>query len=218
MARNLNRFAAFVAVAALALIASAPAFAQATYPTPSGSRVNGVVPLTCDSTGANCGTDVRKATHTLAAAVNFLAAGDSLTICGSSTKTINIRRVVFSQSTNASAGFFLQLTAIKRSTANSGGTSAGVSVAALDSASPAPTATALSYSVAPTPGTAVGNVYTLGAIYQSTATVVANPVPLEMNFGGGDMQGVVLRGAAQCLAFQSTAAASLFVSAFWTEE
>ena len=54
MARNLNRFAAFVAVAALALIASAPAFAQATYPTPSGSRVQGVVPLTCDTTLTNC--------------------------------------------------------------------------------------------------------------------------------------------------------------------
>jgi hypothetical protein len=31
-----------------------PAFAQATYPTPAGSRVNGVVALTCDANGANC--------------------------------------------------------------------------------------------------------------------------------------------------------------------
>lgn len=54
MARNLNRFAAFVAVAALALIASAPAFAQSTYPTPAGTRVQGVVPLTCNTTLTNC--------------------------------------------------------------------------------------------------------------------------------------------------------------------
>ena len=54
MARNLNRFAAFVAVAALAISASAPAFAQSAYPTPSGTRVQGVVPLACDTTGANC--------------------------------------------------------------------------------------------------------------------------------------------------------------------
>lgn len=51
MARHLIRF---VALAALALCVSAPAFAQATYPTVSGSRVNGVVPLACDTTGANC--------------------------------------------------------------------------------------------------------------------------------------------------------------------
>lgn len=33
---------------------AAPAFAQATYPTPAGSRVNGVVPLVCDASGINC--------------------------------------------------------------------------------------------------------------------------------------------------------------------
>lgn len=31
-----------------------PAFAQATYPTVAGSRVNGVVPLLCNANGANC--------------------------------------------------------------------------------------------------------------------------------------------------------------------
>ena len=51
MARNLIRF---VALAALALCVGAPAFAQSTYPTPSGTRVQGVVPLTCDTTVTNC--------------------------------------------------------------------------------------------------------------------------------------------------------------------
>ena len=51
MARNLIRF---VALAALALCVGAPAFAQSAYPTPSGTRVQGVVPLACDTTGANC--------------------------------------------------------------------------------------------------------------------------------------------------------------------
>lgn len=42
-------------VLALCAIALAvPAFAQSTYSTPSGPRVNGVVPLTCNTTGANC--------------------------------------------------------------------------------------------------------------------------------------------------------------------
>lgn len=51
MARNLIRF---VALAALALCVGAPAFAQSTYPTPSGTRVQGVVPLTCNTTLTNC--------------------------------------------------------------------------------------------------------------------------------------------------------------------
>lgn len=41
-----------LALCALAL--ALPAFAQSTYPTPSGPRVNGVVPLTCSTTGTNC--------------------------------------------------------------------------------------------------------------------------------------------------------------------
>lgn len=44
----------FVALAALAFFASAPAFAQSTYPTPNGTRVNGVAPLQCDAGGTNC--------------------------------------------------------------------------------------------------------------------------------------------------------------------
>lgn len=42
----------FLALCALAL--ALPAFAQATYPTPSGPRVNGVVPLACGSGSSNC--------------------------------------------------------------------------------------------------------------------------------------------------------------------
>lgn len=39
---------------ALAGLCASPAFAQSTYPTPAGSRVNGVVPLVCDAAGTNC--------------------------------------------------------------------------------------------------------------------------------------------------------------------
>jgi hypothetical protein len=37
-------------------LCAAPAFAQATYPTTAGQRVQGVVPLQCDAAGANCAT------------------------------------------------------------------------------------------------------------------------------------------------------------------
>lgn len=43
-----------LAIVALAGLFASPAFAQTTYPTPAGSRVNGTVPLVCDATGANC--------------------------------------------------------------------------------------------------------------------------------------------------------------------
>jgi hypothetical protein len=39
---------------ALAGLFASPAFAQSTYPTPAGSRVNGIVQLICDTNGANC--------------------------------------------------------------------------------------------------------------------------------------------------------------------
>ena len=42
------------ALALCALTLALPAFAQSTYTTPSGPRVNGVVPLTCNTSGANC--------------------------------------------------------------------------------------------------------------------------------------------------------------------
>ena len=37
-------------LALCALTLAVPAFAQSTYPTPSGPRVQGAVPLTCDTT------------------------------------------------------------------------------------------------------------------------------------------------------------------------
>jgi hypothetical protein len=43
-----------ILVAALAGLSVSPAAAQSTYPTPAGTRVNGVVNLVCDATGANC--------------------------------------------------------------------------------------------------------------------------------------------------------------------
>lgn len=42
------------ALALCALALAVPAFGQATYPTPSGPRVQGVVPLTCDTSATNC--------------------------------------------------------------------------------------------------------------------------------------------------------------------
>lgn len=47
----MRRLLPFVALAGLF---ASPAFAQSTYPTPAGSRVQGVVNLVCDASGANC--------------------------------------------------------------------------------------------------------------------------------------------------------------------
>lgn len=42
------------ALALCAFTLAFPAFGQSTYNTPSGVRVNGVVPLACDTSSANC--------------------------------------------------------------------------------------------------------------------------------------------------------------------
>lgn len=44
----------FAILALPALLCAAPAVAQSTYPTAAGGRVAGVVPLQCDTNGANC--------------------------------------------------------------------------------------------------------------------------------------------------------------------
>ena len=58
-------------LAAALLCTPALAFAQATYPTPAGSRVNGVVPLACDTNGANCSPSVADSAGTVVSSTKF---------------------------------------------------------------------------------------------------------------------------------------------------
>jgi len=145
---------------------------------------------------------------------------DMATITGSATRTIKVTRVVFS-STQTTAGintFFL----VKRSTANSGGTSASVTAVPLDSTNPAATATVLSYTANPAAlGTAVGNVRASKLITPAPASL-QNPEWI-WEFDLLNTQPVTLRGTTQVLALNFNGAAlpaglNVNVAFHWTEE
>lgn len=76
---------------ALAGLSASPAYAQRTFPTTTGDRVAGTVPLTCDAAGANCTPTV-----TPTAPAQAGADGQATTVTGSTT---NARGYVFNGTT-----------------------------------------------------------------------------------------------------------------------
>lgn len=88
-------------------------------------------------------------------------AGDIYCVTGAPTASGKIVRVKgFRVSAVATAGIDVDINVILRSTLDTGGTSANVPLVAHDQTNPTASGTATSYSVAPTPGTAIGTVRT----------------------------------------------------------
>ena len=167
----------------------------------------------------NSPIDGAKTTYsTSATVVPTTAATDIFTITGSATKTIRVLKVKVSgvATTAQTISVFL----LKRSTANSAGTSTAPQLVPHDSNSAAPTATVLGYTANPTTGTLVGNLRQDRFTF-NLSTNTAQP-PLVLDFGDRPGQAVVLRGVAQVLAFNlggvSLAGGSVSLSIEWTEE
>lgn len=143
--------------------------------------------------------DGQKTTYS-ASATNIAAAAtatDIFTITGSATKTVRVTRIVISGvQTTAGIGSILL---IKRSTANSAGTSAAMTAIPHDSNNAAATATALSYTVNPTTGTAVGTLRSEKYLVAAPAST-SDQTSLVWDFGNRPGQAIVLRGIAQVLA------------------
>jgi len=144
---------------------------------------------------------------------------DIFTLTGSASRTIRIVRFLLSgtQTTTLMRDFFL----VKRSAANTGGTSSAVTAVPNDSNNGAATATALSYTANPTLGTTVGTVRLYK--YEIPTTTGANSQsPLEVKFGDTPEQAIVLRGTSQVLALNlnsiTPTGASLNMCLEWTEE
>lgn len=143
-------------------------------------------------------------------------AGISMSLKGSATKLVTVTRVGFSASDNA--GTTVDVTIVKLS-GLTGGTPGALTAVPLDSKFPASTATAQSWSVAPTP-TAVGNVYGSRYFIGKASTTSGGQVDLAF----GDMPGVVptrLRGTSEWLAVVfsavgGTPAGDIWMG--WTEE
>ena len=168
--------------------------------------------------------------QTYAAAITGLVAGaaatDFFTISGSGSKTIRVLKIGFScTQTNPGYENFIVL---KRSTANTGGTSTAQTAVPMDSNSAEATASVLAYTANPTAlGTLVGNIRSYRMLIETTptggvsSTDIAMTALSEISFGGIG-QAPVLRGTSQLLSvnFAAGTATGNLINIFieWSEE
>lgn len=176
--------------------------------------------LQADSVGALQVHQIEKSLKTYSASTNFaptsITATDIFTITGSASTTVYITKV-FISGTQATYGL-VDISLIKRSTADTGGTSTAVTAVPHDSNNAAASATILSYTANPTVGTPVGSVRR-GYTPVTALTTAVNPTVI---FDFGDKgQPMILRGTAQVLAVSLNGASmttpSFSISIEWYE-
>ncbi len=156
------------------------------------------------------------------------SATDIFTITGSATKTIRVTRIEITATTTSATPAALDVLLLKRSTANSAGTSTGSPTPVPhDSTNAAVSATVLAYTANPTTGTLVGTAIRNQKLMQTLATYTATDFPakdsLVWDFGNRPAQAIVLRGTGEVLAVNlngvtATATASFDLAVEWTEE
>lgn len=148
------------------------------------------------------------------------SATDVFTIAGSSTKTIKVLKI-FAEARGAGTTSFNSYYLIKRSTADSSGTSTEVTAVPLDSANAAATAAVKRWTANPTLGTTVGQTE-----YATIWTSLANSgtAPFHQAIFDADKfgQAVVLRGTAEMLAVNCNGSTpnstTVQFTVVWTEE
>lgn len=146
------------------------------------------------------------------------SATDVFTITGSATKTIRVTRVEFTATTTSGSGTAANLSLIKRSTANSGGTSSTANIAPHDSTNAAATAVVRSYTANPTLGTTTGIIRNKRYAVPTANTVIL----VEWNFGDRPSQAIALRGTSEILAVNlggnTITGGTASINVEWTEE
>lgn len=163
------------------------------------------------------GTKVTYSAATISFNLATLAT-DFFTITGSATKTVRVTEISVAFT---GGGVVVAVQLVKRSTANSGGTSTLLTNVPHDSNNAAATATVRSYTANPTLGTLVG-VMRADKTDSPLTTSTTNPEGVFYKFFGGPQQPIVLRGTSQVLAFNlngvtlSGGTAVCYVE--WTEE
>lgn len=148
---------------------------------------------------------------------------DMLTLSGSDTKVIRIYNMRMQVHTTAAALQSIQV--IKRSTANSGGTSSTPSIFPVDSGLPAATGVVRLYTAAPAGlGTAVGTGYNfvLSATPTSVPGLVQSGSPFPIHFADSFPTPIILRGSNEslCLNYAGAALTAGFTAwwdVLWTE-
>ena len=133
------------------------------------------------------------------------AATDILTITGSATKTVRVQYLALNASQTTEGLNVWSL--VRRSTANSGGTSTPLTIIQKNSLEPVPTATVLLYSANPTLGTLVGTIRKDTLSAPSLLSVLSDAIYdwLLIKFSGDE--GAVLNGTSECLAINFNGAA-----------
>lgn len=167
-------------------------------------------------------TDGTKVSYSAAAVGITLAAlaTDIFTITGSATKVVRITRIEITGSSTAGSGAVVNLQLIRRSAANTGGTSTSDTAVSHDTTDSTATATVVHYTVNPTLlGAAVGTVRS-----SRTAFVAAglSDVPTQWEFGNRPSKAIVLRGTSQILALNiggiTVTGGVADINIEWTEE
>lgn len=159
----------------------------------------------------------RKATYSCFASFTPVA-GDIAVLPGSASKTIRVTRVEVSLSTTGTAAVeAVQL--VKRSAADTAGTSAAMTTVPHDSNFAAASAAPLSYTAAPTPGAAVGTIR--GVQFNDGSSALPGNQTWLWTFGERPASAIVLRGTAQelCVNLGAVVATQTATVSFeWTEE
>lgn len=145
---------------------------------------------------------------------------DVFSITGNATTNVYVLRMGIStlQTTEGLNAWYVA----KRSTANSGGTSANVTEVALQSGQPAAGATVLQYTANPTAGTLVGNVWT-GFVDAADAAITAvGSQQVVIDFETALGQPIALLSASEVLAWNFGGAAlptglSVLAWVLWAE-
>ncbi len=146
------------------------------------------------------------------------SATDILNFKGSSTKTIYIRKIVWKQASIATGGSF-SVYLLKRSTANSGGTSSALTAVPLDSNFSSATASGVYYTANPTTGTSLGGIAHV-FLYVNSAVPGYAYTLFDSTKGGAP---IVLRGTSESVSVNyngvtDTIGTSATVDIEWSEK
>jgi hypothetical protein len=185
--------------------------------------VNTAQVVKCDPGGAQfTNRESLKGTYSVATVgyAPYASAADIAMLCGSSSATIRATRVAVSGRSTAANQIDVSL--IKRSTADTGGTQSSLTAVPHDSVDAAATATGVTFGSAPTAGITVGTIRAQ-QINLSAAGSGGATTPFEWDFGVVIDKSVVLRGSGQCVALNLGGAAvpagtALDIFLEWTEE
>jgi hypothetical protein len=123
---------------------------------------------------------------------------DMVVLSGSATRTVKISkiRLYARQTTTAYDTFHL----LKRSSANTGGSSVSVTIVPADSGNAAATASAVYYTSNPTVGTLLGDISTFVTVVPTTTAAVGNTNVFELYNAKNEAQPLTLRGTAESIA------------------